>query len=459
MYDWNLIESSFRAKDIRGVIGKNVFPDLITRAAAIFANLIEEKGGKRVVVSGDGRTSSQMFLYSVASGIVGAGLDVILYPILPINIANFAIFKKDVDGGAYVTASHNPPEWNGVRFRREDGTGFTFENKIIKERFRNGNVRWVDWEKVGEIYVENIDGIIREYIDFVLDNTEVPNRSLKIVLDPRNGVASIGIPKLFSKYHTVYSLNSHVDGKFKAGAPDPVDTAITSTIDLIRGTKADFGIVFDGDGDRGVVLDENGKRVPAESIGIILAERLLKPGDTVIANLECSSIIKEKLEPMGYKVVDAIVGDVFISEKIKEVNAKLAVENSYHLFLPLYGYYYDDVVMAEFILASIIANEGKPLSKLVEPIGEFYVLRENVEVPEEKKWAIAEKIKEILMNKFGDVVTIDGVKVYFERSSVLIRPSNTEPLIRIIVDARSREKALELMKEYKKLVLETINKV
>ncbi|MGQ4890857.1 MAG: hypothetical protein ACP6IP_00010 [Candidatus Njordarchaeia archaeon] len=459
MYNWEDINLSFRAKDIRGIFGVNVFPDLISRASTIFANIIQERGGKKVAVSGDGRLSSEIFMLSSAAGIASAGLDVVLYPPLPITIANFAISQKEFDGGTYVTASHNPPEWNGIRFRREDGTGFTYENKIIKERFKENKVKWAEWNDVGNIFKGDGREVLDKYINFALEITPTPDKSLKIVLDPRNGIGGIGIPELFSKHHTVYTLNSNVDGSFKAGPPDPVDTEITSTIDLVKGSKADFGIVFDGDADRGVIIDENGRRVPAESVGIILAEHLLKPGDVVIANLECSSIIREKLEPMGFKVVDAIVGDVFISEKIKEVKAKLAVENSYHLFLPMYGFYYDDVIIAEFILASIVANEGKPLSKLVEPIGNFVVLRENVEVPETKKWDIADRIKEKLESQYSDVVTIDGVKVYFEHSSVLIRPSNTEPLIRIIIDARSDEEAKELLKKYRKLVLETIEEI
>jgi len=454
MYNWDIIQHSFRAKDIRGVFGKDLFPDLISKASTIFANIVQENGGKKVAVSGDGRTSSQVLMLSVAAGIAAAGLDVSLYPMLPINIANYAIWKGPYDGGAYVTASHNPPEWNGVRYRRADGTGFTFENKIIKNRFKNNEVKWADWDKIGSIYFMDEKEILDDYLSFAKSVVPTPNKSLRIVLDTRNGIGGKGIPELFSIHHRVITINAQIDGSFQAGHPDPVDTDISSTIEAVKSAKADFGIVFDGDGDRGVVIDENGKKVPSESIGILLAENLLKSGDIVVANLECSSIVRERLEERGIKVIDAIVGDVFISEKIKEVNAKLAVENSYHMFLPLYGFYYDDVALAELVLASIIANENKPLSKLVEPIGNFVVLRENIEVPEDKKWLIADKIKEKFLQMFDEVVTIDGVKVYFERSSVLIRPSNTEPLIRIIIDARSYEEALELMKKYKRFVID-----
>ena len=456
MINWDEISSSFRAKDIRGIVGKNVYPDVIARAAAIFANIVEEKGGAKVLISGDGRTSSPMFVMATAAGVSSAGLEAHIFPILPINIANFGIYFYDFDGGAYVTASHNPPEWNGVRFRRPDGTGFTGENRIIKERFKKGEVRWASWEKVGSIVMRNEESVIKDYIRFVIEKVPPPNRELKILLDPRNGVAGIGIPELFSKYHKVSTINANIDGRFPNGHPDPVDTEIDSTARLVKNTGADFGIVFDGDADRGVLIDEEGRKVPAETIGIILAENLLKSGDKVIVNLECSSIIREKLEPLGIKVIDWIVGDVFISEKIKEVGAKLAIENSYHIFLPLYGINFDDVAMAEFVLSSILANSGKKMSQLSKEVGEFYVLRKNVEVPESKKWQIADKIREKLESKFSNVITLDGVKVYMEDSSVLIRPSNTEPLIRIIVDARSEEKAKQLLKEYEKFVTETV---
>ncbi len=454
------LKTIFRAYDIRGIFGKTLSPDIIARAAAIFANIIKEWGGKKAFISGDGRTSTKLFIHAAAAGIVSAGIDVVMFDSLPISTFYFAVWKsEEADGGAYVTASHNPPEWNGIRFRKNDGTGFAEENKEIRDRFFRNEIKWAEWDEVGTIITGDREEVINNYLDFVWNTPLQPNDSLRVVLDTMNGIGGIVIPRMFSKYHEIIVLNGQVDGTFPSGSPDPVHSDLKNLRKVIEAVRGDIGIAFDGDADRAVILDERGRVVPAEVIGVLLARNLLKPGDTVVYNAECSSLLREKLEEMGIKAIETRVGDVFVARAAKEHNAKIGVEGSYHFFLPLYGFYYDDAMLTSYTIASIITKENKPLGKLYDEIGTYYVLRENIPVDDVIKWSVIEKLKEKILSKFSDVSTIDGVKVYLEGASILIRPSNTEPVIRMMTESRKKDKLTEIHKEFKKMLLDTINEV
>jgi len=453
------IEHIFRAYDIRGVVGENLFPDVISKASTIFANIIEEQGGKNIAISGDGRLSTQMLINAISAGITAAGLNAILLDTLPITTFYYALWtNKDFDGGAYVTASHNPPQWNGVRFRKNDGTGFSKENVEIKRRFFDGKIKWAQWKHVGTITQMDGSRIIRDYMNFVIKKAPTQERRLDIILDTKNGIAGKVVPYLMSRNNNVITLNANVDGTFPSGSPDPVDGDISNTVEIVKANKNAIGMVFDGDGDRVVILDEKGRRVPPEIVGIFLARELLKSGDVVVYNAECASIIKKKLEEMGIKAIETRVGDVFVAESAKRNNAKLGIEGSYHIFLPIYGFYYDDAIFAAYLFSILIANKRKKVSEIYDEIGHFYVLRENFEVPDKIKWDVVSKLAEFYEKKY-ETNTIDGVKVYLERGSVLIRPSNTEPVIRMMTEADNEEVLTELHKEFRKDLLNIVEKM
>ncbi|MHA1664697.1 MAG: hypothetical protein ACTSVW_02565 [Candidatus Njordarchaeales archaeon] len=453
------IEHIFRAYDIRGIVGENLFPDVISKASAIFANIIEEYGGKNIAVSGDGRISTPMLINSISAGVTGAGLDVFLLNTLPITMFYYSLWaNKEFDGGAYVTASHNPPQWNGVRFRKSDGTGFSKENTEVKKRFFSGKIKWAEWNNIGRIIHLDESKIIQDYINFVMEKAPPQERQLEIILDTKNGIAGKVAPYLLSAGNRVMTLNANIDGTFPSGSPDPVDGDISKTIAVVKENKNAIGMVFDGDGDRVVILDERGRRVPPEIVGIFLAKELLKSGDIVVYNAECASIIRNKLEEMGIKAVETRVGDVFVAESAKKNNAKLGIEGSYHIFLPLYGFYYDDAIFAAYLFSVLVANKRKKVSEIYDEIGHFYVKRENFDVPDKIKWIVVSKLAELYEKKY-ETSTIDGVKIYLQHGSVLIRPSNTEPVIRMMTEADDEEELIKLHKKFKAELLNVISDI
>jgi len=451
----------FRAYDIRGVIGRDLFPDIITRASAIFANIILETGGKNVTLAGDGRTSTDMLMSAAASGIVSGGCNVYITGKIPISVANFVTWRrKDMHGGAYITASHNPPEYNGIRFRHADGTGFAEENQEIKRRFFENEIKFANWDELGSIYTLNPELIIDEYLDFVSSLGFKAERKIKILIDTRNGIAGIIVPKLFTNLgFDVVPINVNVDGRFPAGDPDPVHADLSKTLEIVKTTHVSMAIAYDGDGDRAVMIDKKGRKFPAEAVAIVLAREILKPGDTIVYNVACSSMLREVLEEEGFKCVECRVGDVFVAKKLKATNAKFGVEGSYHFFPSWLGFYYDDAILVSAIFASLISRINKSLDELYDELKPWPMIKENISVSDEIKWVVIDYIKEKLLKMYDNVSTIDGIKIYFDGASVLIRPSNTEPKIRVFTEAKNPDTAMRLHKTFKKIVLDTISEV
>jgi len=458
-FDMEVPEYIFRAYDIRGISGKDINPEIIAKCSAIFANIISEWGGDTVSVSGDVRLSTPSFIHAAIGGILSTGLDVICYYPLPIPTFNFSLWMdRGIHGGAYITASHNPPDYNGIRFRRSDGTGFSQENQEIKKRFFENKIRYSSWRNFGSVSYRTNMEVIDRYVDFALEKAPTPDRKLRIVIDGKFGASNLVSPMLFGRIHDLILVNGIIDGSFPGGMPDPLHGDVSHIRHVTTRINASLGISFDGDGDRAAFFDENGRIIPAEFIGLFLAENLLKAGDTIVYNVMCSSIIKRKAEEMGFRTVECRVGDVFVAEKARQVNAKLCVEESYHFFIPLLGFYYDDSILTALFVANILSNTNMNASKIVENYGQIYVLRENIPVRDDIKFRVIDLFREWAENNYPEVSTLDGVKIYMENMSFLARPSNTEPLIRIVAEGDNMEKVRTLLSDLKKKLVEIIGR-
>ena len=454
------IEHIFRAYDIRGIVGKDLFPETVLKAAAIFANIVAERGGKKVAVGGDVRVSTPSLVYAALSGIIAAGLDAYLVFPLPIPVfCNFVWRNENLNGGAFVTASHNPPQYNGIRFRREDGTGFSSENVEIKKRFFDGRINFVEWRDFGTSRILSNKEILDEYFEFIISKVPEPEKTLRIIIDGKHGAANLISPMLFTHYgHELIAINDVVDGSFPTGMPDPLHGDVSQIKSLMVKTGAPIGIAYDGDGDRAAFFDEHGRLIPSEIIALFLAENLLKSNDIIVYNTMCSSMLKRKAEEMGFRTVESRVGDVFMAQVAKENNAKLGVEESYHFFLPIFGFYYDDAIMTSILVANLLANAGKSLGEIYDHYGPIFTIRQNISVDDSVKFQIIDKFREWATNTYSDVSTIDGVKIYLDNGSFLARPSNTEPLIRIVADGITKEAAEEILRKFTKKLQEIIER-
>jgi len=379
---------------------------------------------------------------------------------VPIPVANFKTMKGDFKAGAYITASHNPPEYNGIRFRRSDGTGYTKENMEIKKIFFEGDFKTASWDKIGKIFSIDTEATLKEYEDYLLPRFS-PERKLKLAIDSGNGTASLTAPYIFRKLgFKVKTLNAQPDGTFPGRPSEPKAENLKDLMTAVREMKADFGVAYDGDADRAVFVDDLGRVVQNEKIGIIVAKEILRERGRgrVVANVECSSILEEEIPKAGGEVARVRVGDVFVCEAIKEHSAIFAMETSAHYFYPDF-YYFDDPLVVSLKLGEILSKSSKKLSQLADEIPSYPKTHKNYSCADSIKFKVMERIIEKFEAQGYKIDTTDGARVVFEDGWALLRPSNTTPLIRATVEATSEERLKELLKMVKEVFEEAKKEV
>ncbi len=446
------LEHILRAYDVRGIFNAELTADVAAKIGASFGTYIGGEG--RVLVGRDVRTSSIIVENAFCAGLASTGIDVVSTGLVPIPVANYGIVSGDYDAGAYVTASHNPPEYNGVRLRRRDGSGYTEENQRVWNIFLKDKMKLARWDGLGSIEHMEADEALDDYKDFLLKRISLPG-SPKVVLDIGNGAAYSAAPTVLRDAGArVVAMNDEPDGKFPSRPSEPNEKTLTALRRRVVKEHADFGAGYDGDGDRVIFADDMGRVVQTEKIGIILARDILrKKKGVVVANISCSMIVEEEVEKLGGRVHRVRVGDVFVCEAIKKHNAVFAMETSAHLFMPEF-YVFDDPILATLLLSGITARSDRKLSEMVDEIPSYPYIEKNFKCSDAIKFKIIDEIKKDFRKLGYEIDTTDGVKVNFEDGWILLRPSNTNPLIRSAVEARSKRRVAELMRmteeEFKK---------
>jgi phosphomannomutase len=433
-----LFVTVFKAYDIRGLYGTELNEDLVHKVGAAFGSYAD---GGDVSLGRDTRISGPSLEKAFLEGLLGTGCRVNSYDIIPISILGYETMQNKLKAAAYVSASHNPPEYNGIRFRTGDGYGLLYnETKIMKfyrdEDFRSGN---------GHLHNCDAANAIDSYLEYVSGKLDFEH-SLKVVLDMGNGSACI-MPPLYDGlgFHSAI-VNGTMDGRFPGRAPAPTEESLRGAASVVIESKADYGIGFDPDADRGVVLDNKGRIVPPEKVAIILARSRYKPGDLVISGFDCSMILERELVPEGIKVQREKVGDVFVANRVKNSGAVLGVERSGHFFMPEFQYS-DDPFAMSLALGEII-SEGQKLSELADQIPDYQYLQRSIKLSEDPS-EVMQRLKDRLADESPD--TTDGLKITTDSYSVLIRPSNTEPLIRLYIETTA-DNLKELSEKYEGII-------
>jgi phosphomannomutase/phosphoglucomutase len=438
----NGLEKIFRAYDIRGVVNEDLSPEVMARIGVSFGTYLGGKG--KVFVGRDGRTSSLLLEKALLAGLASTGCEVSTGGLMPIPTSNFATLYRKYDAGAYITASHNPPEYNGVRFRHSDGTGFTFENEKVKDIFFRPDMRKAAWNSLGRI--EEADGqeVIDQYVEFILDKTRMEG-NLKVALDPGNGTSVLTAPAIFRKLGSAVELvNEKIDGTFPGRSPHPTEKNLGDLQELVRRSGAAFGAAYDGDGDRAVFVDEKGRVAQVEKVGIIISKWMLqKKKGRIIVNVPCSMIVEDEIEKAGGTVMRVRVGDVFVSEAIKEHGALFAMEISAHYFVPTF-WAFDDPVLTTVKLAEILSARNVPLSKLLDEIPSYPTVEKELKCPDNIKFGVVDGLVEKHRRQGDRLDLTDGLKMIFEDGWGMVRPSNTQPIVRIFAEARTKQRMDEI---------------
>ncbi len=448
-------ESIFRAYDIRGIFNTELYPDLVTKIGMAFGTYLGGEG--RVCLARDGRTSSRIIEQALVAGITSTGVDVEIIGLVPIPIANYWTWKNDFSAGVYITASHNPAEYNGIRFRHPDGTGYTLGNDAIKEILLEEDFILADWDLLGRSYNEDSSSVIDNYVDFIMEHWTGGETPLKIVIDPGNGVAGLVAPDLFNKLGMdVITINAQVDGTFPGRPSEPSKENINDLCALVEGIGADVGLAYDGDSDRCAFVDEKGKAIQVEKVGVIIARELLEEYDgPVISTVSASMLLEQEIEEAGGEVISVRVGDAFVAQAIKENDGIFGVEDSAHFFLPL-SYNFDDPILTSMYLVDILTRSNKTFGELLDEVPSYPKDKLKFDCSDDIKFQVIDAVVEHYSQKEGDfeLVTLDGAKIIYPEGWGLVRCSNTQPSVRITVEAQTEERLKELMQEFQEVFLE-----
>ncbi len=433
-------EEIFRAYDIRGVYGRDIFPEDSLKVGLGFGRYLKDFDS--VIVGRDVRNSSLPLSMGAIAGLLASGKNVMDIGVASTPQICFSALKCGVPGLA-VGASHNPAEYGGFKFEQSDGCGFAGGelSKIygaIKSSAKTAIIGKYEARNTSKDYIENVIGKIET------------GRMLKVVVDVSNGCGGIAIDILRKLGHKVIGMNEEQDGRFPAHLPEPLPETMVSLSRKVRSSRADFGVAFDGDADRAAFVDDTGRVLRTDSSLLVLVERALSKnkGGTVLATVNCSQKVEEVAGNLGGKTRWCRVGRVFVDAYAKEKGIVIGGEESGHFWFPDF-YAFSEGPLAAAKLAEALGN--RKLSDVVDSFGPSTIVKGTVGCPESKKAKAMEKLLGLL-KKEGEIKTIDGIKLVTEKYWLLVRPSNTEPILKLNVEAGTLEDANRLMKKYRGVV-------
>lgn len=452
----NISKHIFRAYDIRGLYEKDISPEIFYKIGIATGNYVKNiLKGNHVAVGNDIRQSSPPLVRSFMAGLATTGLDIIYTGTTAFGQTLFKGRELQQDLIAYITASHLPPEWNGIKFYYGDGVGLPEEELMkIRDLALRGEFEMVDLNTVKTVLAIDSKTSYKKFFQSKFSF----KRKLKVAIDCGGASTTLSAPDVFDAVglETVH-IFCEPDPTFSKRPSDPKPKNLSALVESVKKNMCDFGVAFDGDGDRAVIVDNAGDILSADKTGIILAKYgLKKKKGTIIVNIECSKAVKEQLEPLGFKVKQIPVGHTFLTLEAKRERASLGIESSGHLILPEY-FLFDDALVIPLKIAEILDKTGRKLNEIAMEIPTYPTKKEEVDCPDEIKFDVVKQLKLKLTKDFENVNTMDGIRVDFENGWVLIRPSNTSPIIRVTIEADDEKSLNGLIKQFVKRTKDTIN--
>lgn len=444
---------------VRGVVGESLTPEVVVRYASAFAEYCQHG---TVVVGRDGRSSGKIIGNIVVSTLLSMGCDVVAVGVAPTPTIQIAVEKLQAAGGISITASHNHIQWNGLKFLRSDGMFLNAEENKRLWHFAESQARhYASWNNLGKHNAD--DSFIAKHIDLALrlpyiQKEKIRKRRFRVVVDCVNASGGVIVPQLLRELGCeVVELNCDVSGVF-AHPPEPIPENLADLCQQVKFVQADLGIAVDPDGDRLVFVTEKGEPFGEEYtitsvVKYVLNQRPktsnLEP--VVVVNLSTTRAVDDVAKLFGAHVIRTPVGEINVAQKMKEVNAIVGGEGSGGVILPA-AHYGRDAIVGIVLVLQQLAEFGSTISDLKSTLPLYFIVKSKVELnnqnPDEmlellsKRWA-----------KNGNVNINDGVRIDFADSWVHLRKSNTEPVIRIIAEAPTPNKAQKLIEEFTKDML------
>ncbi|BAW30837.1 MAG TPA: phosphoglucosamine mutase [Methanothermobacter sp.] len=442
----------FGTSGIRGKFKEKITAKLSLNVGKALATYL--KGEGKVIVGYDPRTSSQLIENALSAGLMEGGCDIIKIGMVPTPLVGYATSKLKAKAGVMITASHNPPEYNGIKIWNQNGMAYSpKQEQEIEKIIEKENYHTVDWNELGS--AEYHPNITEMYIEDTLKHAKI-KPGLKVVVDCGCGAASHITPILLRKAGCeVLSLNCQPDGFFPGRDPEPTPKNLKDLMSVVKASGADLGIAHDGDADRMVAVDEKGEFADFDKLLTLVAK---EKGGKIITTVDASLSLDECLKKVGGTVIRTKVGDVHVAEALNKEDGSFGGEPSGTWLHPEFSLSPDGIFSA-LKLIEIVSMKG-PLSNLLDEIPSYYNIRGKIPCPDAKKAKVMEKIKEKLPGIFTEKIQIDdidGIRITFEDHGwILIRPSGTEPYIRVRIETKKKETGKKLYSTCHSFIKETI---
>ena len=434
----------FGTNGVRGVFSEDFtlefVNDLTMSLAAYF------KKGK-ILVGYDGRHSSPIVAKIVSSTLNYSGLDCYMAGLVPTPCLEYAAKKLGYDGGLMITASHNPPQYNGIKPVASDGVEISRDDeKIIEKIYDEKN--WIKGDSFGKTLEEK--NVISTYLDGIISlvgTSAIKNKKFKVCLDLGNGAQSVTAKKLCEKLDCdIFTINEEIDGDFPGRGSEPTPQNLGKLSDLVIKTNSNLGIAFDGDGDRSIFCDENGKILTGDSSALLLCSYLLEkyPNSQVVTCLNSGNIIESLVHKSNSHVVRTKVGSVEVSRKMVSDDALVGYEENGGFMFGKHNHVRDGAMTLALML-DLLSKSEISLSENIENLPPSYTTKTKIECSlEQSKIVISELLKE-----FPTSDTSDGIKIQVDQDNwVMIRPSGTEPIIRIYGESNSQDNLDSLISNF-----------
>jgi len=434
----------FGTNGVRGVFSEDFTLEFVNELVMSLAAYFQ-KG--KILVGYDGRHSSPIIAKIVSSALNYSGLDCYMVGLVPTPCLEYATKKLGYDGGIMITASHNPTQYNGIKLVASDGVEISRDDeRKIEQIFNEKN--WLKTKYYGKTFEEKT--AISTYLNGILsmiDENSIKKKKFKVCLDLGNGAQSVTARLLCEKLECqVSTINEEIDGDFPGRGSEPTPQNLDELSKLIIQTNSDFGVAFDGDGDRSIFSDENGKVLTGDSSALLLCDYLLTkfPNSQVVTCLNSGNTIEKIIKKNNSKVVRTKVGSVEVSRKMITENALVGYEENGGFMFGKHNHVRDGAMTMALIL-DLLSKSDLKLSENIEKLPASYTTKTKIECTlEESKSVINELLKE-----FPDSNTTDGIKIQVDENNwVMIRPSGTEPIIRIYAESNSKENLDSLISNF-----------
>jgi phosphomannomutase/phosphoglucomutase len=443
----------FGSSGVRGVANEELTPAFVGRVAMAAGSVFStDEGAQRVALGRDTRATGEMFADSASAGLAAVGCDVDRLGVLPTPALQAYAAREGVPA-VMVTASHNPPQYNGVKLVGTDGVELARDAlERVEERLLDERFALVSWEETGRS--RRVDRVSSDYVDALLDAVDrerLAGSDLTVAIDPGHGAGALTSPQFVRELGCrVVTVNAQPDGHFPGRDPEPVEANLAALRRLVRSSEADVGVAHDGDADRAIFVDETGSHVEGDAALAALAAAELEAGDTTVSAVNVSQRLVDAVDDAGATLELTPIGSTNIITRIRELQAAgdrvpVAGEGNGGVLFPDYRLARDGAYTAARFLELLVDGTA---SEIAADHAGYHNVRINVPYEDDaERERLLERASGAAASADAEVTTIDGYRLDYGDAWVLVRPSGTEPVVRVYAEARDHDRAASLAGE------------